>query len=216
MPIVKKTVAQKNALLDPRHGAWDDAEYVSVTLQPTPVALQPSEYVQSTVRQEEVGAVQGLEVRSLHDGATLFFRLSWEDAQADADTSDPSAFADGAAIMFPFGADAPLITMGSSAQPVNQWHWRADAEAPFNVTTAGLGTTYRTPLTPLEAKGTWQAGGWSVVLARPLQTDDPQNHVPFQPGTTIKAAFCVWEGGAKERAGLKAFSPQWTEFSLEA
>lgn len=215
MPIIRRTAIEKGALLDPHHEGWGDAEAVSVALQATPVVMQPSEYVQSTVRQEEVGAIKGLEVRALHDGAALYFRLSWEDAQADEDTSDPSAFADGAAIMFPFGPDAPLITMGSPAQPVNQWHWRADAATPFNVTTAGLGTAYRTPTSPLEAQGIWQARSWSVVFARPLQTDDPDHHVPFQLGSTIKAAFCAWEGAAKERAGLKAYSPQWTEFSWE-
>lgn len=215
MPIIKRTTGAKDALLDPRHDVWEGAEATLLALQPTPVALQPSEYVQSTVQQEEVGAVKGLEVRALYDDLTLYFRLNWEDPRADEDTSDPSAFADGAAIMFPFGADAPLITMGSPAQPVNQWHWRADVAAPFNVTTAGLGTTYRTPASSLEAQGVWQAGRWFVVLARPLQTDDPDNQVPFQRGSTIKAAFCIWEGAARERAGLKAYSPQWTEFSLE-
>jgi DMSO reductase family type II enzyme heme b subunit len=216
MPIAKKTNEAKAALLNPKAGTWQSAEAVQINLQPTPVGMQPSEYVQSTIAQSEVGATKTLNVRALHDQTELFFRLEWEDLQQDLDVTDPGAFADGAAILFPFGADAPLITMGSLDQPVNQWHWRADLQKPYNVTTAGLGTTYRTPQSFIEAGAIWENGKWALVLARPFQTTDPDNHVPFKVGQTIKAAFAVWQGSQKERAGLKSYSPAWTEFTLEA
>jgi DMSO reductase family type II enzyme heme b subunit len=216
MPIVRKTNETKVTLLNPKAGAWQSAEAVQVNLQPTPVGMQPSEYIQSTVAQADVGAIKTLNVRALHNQAELFFRLEWEDPNQDVDISDPSAFADGAAILFPFGSDAPLITMGSLDQPVNQWHWRADLQKPYNVTTAGLGTTYRTPQSFIEAGALWENGTWAVVFARPLQTPDPDNYLPFTVGQTIKAAFAVWQGSQKERAGLKSYSPTWTEFILEA
>jgi DMSO reductase family type II enzyme heme b subunit len=215
MAVVKKIAATKEELLNPNAGTWQEAETVQLSLQPTPVAMQPSEYIRSTVKQEAVGAVKQLEVRALHNDSEVFFRLEWPDPRRDADVSEPQLFADGVAVMFPFGEDAPLITMGSQAQPVNQWHWRADLEKPYNVTTAGLGTTYRTPDAYIEARAVWEGGRWKVVLARPLKTPDPDNHVTFRPGQSIKAAFCVWEGSNQERAGLKSFTPAWTEFTLE-
>jgi DMSO reductase family type II enzyme heme b subunit len=216
MVTVRRTDATKETLMDTNAGAWGVAESTKLDLQPTPVAMQPSEYIQSTVNQADVGAIKQLEVRALHNGQTLFFQLRWDDAEADESVVEPSDFSDGAAIMFPFKDDAPLIVMGTEDQPVNQWHWKADEPQPFNVTTAGLGTTYRTPESLVEAASAWQNGAWRVVLARDLETADPDNHVTFQANGTLKAAFCVWEGAAKERAGLKAFSPTWIEFDLEA
>jgi DMSO reductase family type II enzyme heme b subunit len=216
MPIAKKTNEAKATLLNPQARTWGAAEIVVVRLEPTPISMQPSEYITSTYAQVLVEHVEKLEVKALHNGAELFFRLEWEDAHRDIDVSDPSTFADGAAILFPFGADAPLITMGSLDQPVNQWHWRADLQKPYNVTTAGLGTTYRTPQSFIEAGAVWENGRWALVFARLLQTSDPDNHVPFKIGQTIKAAFAVWQGSQKERAGLKSYSPTWTEFTLEA
>lgn len=215
MPIAKKTNEAKTALLNPKASAWNMAEVARIDLQPTPVGMQPSEYIQSTMAQAVAAAVKQLDVHALHNGAELFFRLAWEDAQRDIDVSDPSAFADGAAIIFPFGADAPLVTMGSLDQPVNQWHWRADLQKPYNVTTAGLGTTHRTPQSFVEASAVWENGKWALVFARPLQTNDPDNHVPFKVGQTIKVGFAIWEGFHRERAGLKSYSPDWTEFTLE-
>ena len=216
MPVVKRAAVDKSTLLDPKAGVWREAEAVTLQLQATPVAMQPSKYIREAFDQSAIGAVKRLEVRALHNGSYVFFRLEWPDPDKDDDVSEPNRFADGAAVMFPFGEDAPLITMGSQAQPVNQWLWRADLEKPYNVTTAGLGTTYRTPESFIEAGSVWERGRWAVVLARSLETPDPDNHVTFKPGGTIKAGFCVWEGSNQERAGLKAYSPNWTEFTLEA
>jgi len=215
MPLIRRTNDGRETLLDPGARVWGAAEAVQLNLVGTPVAMQPSEYIVSTVQQAEVGAIQRLEVRALHNGAQFALRLSWADPEVDRDVSEPGAFADGAAVMFPFGADAPLVTMGSPDQPVNQWHWRADQETPNNVTTAGLGTTYRTPTSRVEARASWQNGTWTVVLLRDLETDDPDHHAPLRADRPLKAAFCVWQGAAQERAGLKAYSPAWTEFPWE-
>jgi len=212
---VKNANTSKENLMDVNNSAWSSAENVNIDLQPTPVTMQPSEYVQSTVKQENVGVIKKLEVRALHNGQTIFFQLRWADMQADISVEEPSDFSDGAAIMFPFKDDAPLIVMGKEDQPVNQWHWKADEPQPFNVTTAGLGTTYRTPESFVEVNSQWLNGAWAVVLARDLETSDPDNHVSFQVNQTLKAAFCIWEGSAKERAGVKSYSPAWTEFQLE-
>lgn len=216
MPVIKRANADKTTLLDPTTDLWRNADGVQLSLQPTPVGMQPSEYITSTVKQADIGAIDQVEVRALTNGGQLFFRLAWEDSTQNADSDEANRFADGAAILFPFGDDAPIVSMGNEQQPVNQWHWRADFSTPFNVTTAGLGTTYRTPESFVEAQAHWQNGQWAVVLARPLETSDPDNHVPFSTDRPIKAAFCVWDGDNQERAGLKGYTPSWTEFSWEA
>lgn len=215
MPLVKR-VAGDAKLLDPTSAVWRESEAVKLRLIPAPVVIQPSEYIYATVSQRDIGAVKELKARALHDGASIYYRLEWPDPTEDSKVDDADRFADGAAIMFPFGNDAPLVTMGWAEQPVNQWHWRADLARPYNVTSAGLGTTYRTPESFIEATARREAGRWALVLARSLQTPDPDNHVQFPPGSAIKAAFCIWEGGNRERAGLKSYSPRWIEFTLEA
>ena len=215
MPEVRRVNIDPEAIMDPDGNHWASADAIDISLQPTPVPMQPSEYIQSTLKQEDVGAVGAVNVRVLHDGNNLFLRLEWEDPTDNNDVSQPNLFADGAAVMFPFGEDAPLITMGNETAPVNQWHWQADLARPHNVTTAGLGTTYRTPQTFVESSAKWASQRWKVVLSRPLETADPDNHVLFQVGQPFKAAFCVWEGSNQERAGVKSFSVQWTEYSWE-
>ena len=216
MPVIKRANADKATLMDPTADLWRNADAAQLSLQPTPVGMQPSEYITSTVDQADVGAIRRLDVRALTDGDAIFLHLSWPDPTQDTDSSEAHRFADGVAVLFPFGDDAPIVTMGNDQQPVNQWHWRADVERPLNVTTAGLGTSYRTPETFVEAQAHWANERWVVVLARPLETSDPDNHVPFSPDRPIKAAFCVWDGDSQERAGLKSYTPSWTEFSWEA
>lgn len=216
MPEVKRAALSKELIMSTEGDHWSGADAIEITLLPTPVLMQPSEYIQNTVQQGDVGAIKSVDVRAVHDDASLYLRLEWADPDRSDDVSQPNLFPDGIAVMFPFGDDAPLITMGVEGFPVNQWHWQAGLERPHNVTTAGLGTSYRTPESFIEAKDDWQNGRWVVVLTRPLETSDPDNHVGFQIGQPFKAAFCVWEGGNKERAGVKSYSVQWTEYSWEA
>jgi len=215
MPEVKRTDLPKDQVMMPDGAHWNSADKLDIQLQPTPVSMQPSEYIRSTLNQVDVGAIKSIQICALHDGSNMYLRLEWEDADKDDDVSQPNLFPDGAAVMFPFGADAPLITMGSESAPVNQWHWQAGLDQPYNVTTAGLATTYRTPESYVESQSLWADGRWKVVLSRPLQTGDSDNHVDFVVGQPFKAGFCVWEGSNSERAGVKAFTVQWTEFSWE-
>jgi len=39
--------------------------------------------------------------------------------------------------------------------------------------------------------------------------------VSFKAGQSYRTALAVWSGANAERAGLKAFSPQWVELTLE-
>ena len=57
-------------------------------------------------------------------------------------------------------------------------------------------------------KGVWKDGAWSVVITRPLVSDDV-NAPRLQPGTRTVVAFAVWEGGHREVGARKAWSA-WT------
>jgi DMSO reductase family type II enzyme heme b subunit len=161
--------------------------------------------------------IQRITVRAVHDGNTVSFLLEWEDAQADLSVTDTGTFPDAAALLFPIGEDAPLITMGAEGQPVEAWHWRADRPGRGICNVAnGLGTTRITSEDRVTANGVWEEGRWRVVLSRALQVpSDTGEAVQLRSGATGKVAFSVWEGSNGERGGLKSFSPEWHSFTLE-
>jgi DMSO reductase family type II enzyme heme b subunit len=39
--------------------------------------------------------------------------------------------------------------------------------------------------------------------------------VALEAGKSVKVAFAVWDGASGERAGIKSFSKQWQELTLE-
>jgi hypothetical protein len=53
--------------------------------------------------------------------------------------------------------------------------------------------------------GVWKAGGWRVVITRPMVSDDV-NAPRLRPGDRTVAAFAVWEGGHNEVGARKAWS----------
>lgn len=57
-------------------------------------------------------------------------------------------------------------------------------------------------------KGIWKDGAWSVVITRPMVSDD-QNAPRLVPGARTSVAFAVWEGGHREVGARKAWSA-WT------
>ena len=57
-------------------------------------------------------------------------------------------------------------------------------------------------------KGVWKDGRWSVVITRPMVSDDV-NAPRLLPGDRAVVAFAVWEGGHREVGARKAWSP-WT------
>jgi len=64
------------------------------------------------------------------------------------------------------------------------------------------------------ARGAWRDGKWTVVIARPLRTDDPLDS-QFQSTTKRTMSVAVWEGSAGNVGGRKHWS-QWTPFSIKA
>ncbi len=213
---VAKVTASSESLLDPEGAAWRSAAEEIVQLDPTPLVLQPSEYIQVKWADLKHGETPEVRVRALHNGEDIFFRLEWDDATDDSKPGTMSDFPDQAGVMFPIKDDAPISEMGLPDQPVNMWLWRADIETPRYVTATGRGQATRHAESPLKGRGLWRNGVWSVVIGRPFSVDLPADVVaPLAPGATHKCTFAVWQGSAKERAGLKAHGPLWQELEIE-
>jgi complex iron-sulfur molybdoenzyme family reductase subunit gamma len=216
--LVKRVQASREALLDAGAAQWKGAASETVPMKGTPLALQPSPYVKAAWKQSQIGKVKSVRVSALHNGEEIFFRLSWADANDDEKISDSNVFPDGAALLFPMGADAPLTTMGSKTQPVNAWHWRADfGEAGKNNVAEGLGTTRLTAASGILCRASWQGGSWQLVMSRALAVpEQAAESVQLRPGAAVKVAVAVWEGANGERGGVKAFCEAWRPIQLEA
>lgn len=210
---VKRIAAGASRLMDPGAREWVSAPEEVLGLSPTPILSQPSLYVQTKWKDGGYGGTPSVRVRAAHDGSTVFFRLSWDDDTKDDAIDDSDRFADAAAVLFPVKDDAPLTSMGSPEQPVNAWLWRADLEAPFNVTAQGIGTAVRSTDPSLASQASYANGGWSVVVSRALQ--GTRGTAQLKPGQRGKVAFGVWQGSNAERAGLKAVTLEWQELEIE-
>ena len=109
--------------------------------------------------------------------------------------------------------------MGTEGAPVNIWHWRADRpKAARNNIAEGIGTSRLTNAAPVVSTQAAHLGGrWALVFRRVLASDTPAAAAAqFTPGASHRLAVALWSGANAERAGLKAFSPEWVELELEA
>ncbi|MDQ7850792.1 MAG: ethylbenzene dehydrogenase-related protein [Armatimonadota bacterium] len=79
----------------------------------------------------------------------------------------------------------------------------------------GFGTLTSQPQQDVVGLGLWQAGRWTVLLARPLRTTDPAD-VQFLPGETVYVNFAVWDGGNGDRDGQKNVTLTWWPLRLSA
>jgi len=215
----KKLSAPRDRMLDPSAAEWASVSVESFKLDATPLANQPSEYIKASRDEHQIGKVRSLQVQTAHNGSDIFFRLSWEDANQNSEITDTNTFPDGCGVLLPLnGGDPPIDEMGSRDAPVNAWFWRADfKDAARNVVARGLGTTQASKQCPVQTKSAWNNGVWSVVFVRALSVPaQSEETVQLEPGKASKVGFAVWEGSNGERGGVKSFSKEWRELSLEA
>lgn len=213
----KKTSAAEQVLLDPGAPQWAGAEQAHLAMKPTPIGSQPTDYIRAAWKDRPYGSLHTVLVQSLHDGQKIFFRLEWEDPEKNDRITD-SGFPDGAALLFPMGADAPILTMGDKQHPVNAWHWRADlGNSGRNNLARGLGTTVLSEKSHITCQARWEKGVWRVVFARPMSVPDQASEaVQLKPGQQLRFGVAVWQGQNAERAGIKAFSQAWRVMTIEA
>ncbi len=215
----KKVTASRDQLLDPFSPQWNGIAGESLTMDATPLANQPSEYIKASRDQRQIGKVRNLMVQAAHNGTDVFFRLSWEDATKNVEITDNNMFPDGCGILMPLnGGEPPIDEMGSKDVPVNAWFWRADFnDTARNTVAHGLGSTQFSKQCPIQVKSAWGQGAWAVVFARALAVPEQKDEtVQLAPGKAVKVGFAVWEGSNGERAGVKSFSKEWRELTLES
>jgi DMSO reductase family type II enzyme heme b subunit len=214
--LAKKVTAKAKDLLNPASRQWAQVPAETMAMGGAPLAHQGSRYIRTAWSDRPIGQVRSLSVKSAHNNKEIFFLLEWADATKDDDYVG-RGFPDGAGILFPLKADAPLKSMGSEGQPVNVWFWRADFEdGAQNNTARGVGTVEATEKSAISARGQWKASTWRVVFARPLAVAEQKDEtVQLEVGKPVKVAFAIWEGSSGERAGIKSFSKDWRELTLE-
>jgi DMSO reductase family type II enzyme heme b subunit len=218
----QRVKADDTVLLDPASPEWSGVGAVELSLQPTPIASQPSLYVQAKWKEKPYGVTQHVSVRAAHNGERLYFRLSWETDTNSDSIRDTDQFTDAAAVLFPVNGTAVLQNMGTPQEPVNAWYWRSDLEEPLSVTAQGVGTTRRTQDPELGAQGAYGNGAWNIVIRRRLvhaadaSLSHSQGYVNLVAGASEMVGFAVWQGANQERGGLKAITPDWQPLEIEA
>jgi DMSO reductase family type II enzyme heme b subunit len=66
----------------------------------------------------------------------------------------------------------------------------------------------------IQARGHWQNGRWSILLARSLQPGSPADRVILEPGRRVSVAIAIWDGSQRERNGKKLVTI-WNDLELE-
>jgi hypothetical protein len=111
--IVAGRVAASQAWGDPASPEWKSRK-------DTYVALMPLWWREKRI--------EGLLVKSVHDGNRIYLRLEWEDPTKNAAPLRAEDFRDAAAIQWARTADAPFLAMGAGTEDVNIWMWKADRD----------------------------------------------------------------------------------------
>lgn len=113
--VVAKKVGQVPT--NPEDEAWNKAPRQSITMDSQKMVLP----------YKLTAMLKAIEVRALHDGSSIGFRLSWKDTEANDLTIAVDGFRDACAVMLaPAGAPPGVRVMGTVDQPATILHWKAD------------------------------------------------------------------------------------------
>ncbi len=215
MQAIRHSDIDAERMLSPIAGFWRAIPRQTLQLAGTPVEMQPSQFVQVNWKSKQTGVVANVSVAAAHNGQLLAFHLSWQDSGHETDHGDNSRFPDSAAIALPLNQSSHLMTMGAPGAGLNAWYWRAGTEGGRQVLLEGPGSSDTVDREQVRAGSAWADGRWSVVIARAMQVPDNAAVLQLVPGMTTGLGVAVWEGGRGERGGIKAYSKDWTELTLE-
>ena len=135
-------------------------------------------------------------------------------------------FRDSIALQFsvkqPQGTKKPHFNRGSSSDQVHLWVWKADlSEAGKQATQEGNARGWKQSIKvqdpdsqQITGKAKWDQGRWSVVMKRPLVTED-KNDVRFDKGVFIPMSLNAWDGSNGEHGLIMSLST-WHYVVLEA
>lgn len=207
-----------SVLHDPGALFWQERPALKVPLVPAPEALQDSQYIRSQWQDGGYGQLSGLGFQAVHTGSHLLLRLEWEQPNEPLESSmrNGNDFPDAAALLFPLHEFAPIF-MGDRRLPVSLWHWKDDGSELATLSVAeGIGSSAPLPEECVMTRARWQDGYWQLLFIRLLNgTGGSASHLDFAIDKPVRTGFAVWDGSRREHAGMKAFSPMWTEFVLQ-
>jgi DMSO reductase family type II enzyme heme b subunit len=133
---------------------------------------------------------------------------------------------DSIALQFPVrptqGVAKPHFYRGSSSDQVHLWVWKADLDAAGERgVEEGNARGWKQPIKAqaeekqqITGGAIWDQGRWSIVMKRPLRTDD-KNDVQFEKGVFIPMSANAWDGSNGEHGLIMSLST-WYFVFLEA
>lgn len=195
---------------------WARVGAAKIPMMPTPLGMQPTEYIRVSWDKRPYGQTPSLDVKSVHDGEIWAIHASWKGSEPGTyDFPDAlNGFPDALAVAFPVRNNPVMVTMGGEDAPVHILHWTAQKEGVMSVLATGIGTSEPGPNLKCAAQAVMEEQIWRLVITRPLGSG--HNVAPLIAGKKTGVGFVLWLGANEERAGIKAFSIDWTKLDLEA
>jgi hypothetical protein len=192
-----------------------------------------SEIVLSPMRWREEAVVSAA-LRAVHDGASIYLRVSWVDPTHDAPGVAETGPSDRAALQFTGDPDSSFFGMGTADKPVHIWYWHpqparltaglldllsqthgtmSDVSPVLSLPVRAQALVARGPGSAgsfsaqnhqVEVDSQWADGRWHVVFRRPLRAAG--DALNFAPDATLRVAVAIWDGTRSESASDKSFS----------
>ena len=210
---------------DPDDPVWEQASPVTFPLIPN-VIKEPRLFysLNDAVTVRAVFNAEAVALRLDVDDHTYSVPGDEEERRYRHDDIAPTR--DAVAVQFPVEipstSEKPWFRHGDPSHPVNIWYWQAPSREPAvdaRVALLDAVGPERPPVpregpTGLTGDGMWQDGRWSVVLSRPLETEDIRD-LRFEAGQYIPVAFANWDGWAGQFGARHTLTP-WYWLLLES
>jgi len=204
-----RRVSSVKDFLSPTSSRWADIAPESIPLTPTPLAMQPTEYIRRSWQDRAYGAARMIEAATVHDRHDWALLAQWEGVSPVG-----SDFPDSLAVALPVRGQPVLMLMGSAEAPIHYLRWRAGKEGVLSQMAGGIGKSRPGPALHCSVHVIASGSRWRLVISRPMGGEG--DVAPLRAGRTTNIGFAVWHGANDERGGIKAVSMNWTELVLEA
>lgn len=179
-------------------------------------------------------AVTYVRVRAAYDEDEVALLVEWNDRSESRGTNVETAYQDRdgtiyhgtdhpdqLAIQFPSKTDDPRVRpyflFGDRKRSVNLWWWRADEDELVEMNGKGWGSIEAQGRSSRQVEGSvaWENGRWTMLVRRPLSTQDEGRDVQFASGAFVPIAFSAWDGDRGEVGQRRALTT-WYWLYLEA
>ncbi len=105
--------------------------------------------------------------------------------------------------VYPFEAEETLLVMAPEI-----------TTAVTDLIAQRAGSLTRKDSQRVQGRGLWRDGNWSVILKRPLVTNDQQQDCQFS-GSQQSVSFAVWDGDQGDRGSRKSMS-EWVKLQIQS